>query len=196
MGWHARGQPILSKEGISDPERGTIVPMAMSYNPNIPPTHHLPERKHRKTMRTPTRMAKSSNVRATATNPFDAEGVRLAILAALEAVYESYPHITFPQYLIALEVRKAEREGEPHTLASLVKKLRMPFSTVSRVVWSLTEDGGDIGVIRYVKHPTDRRKKQLAINQNKLSGDVPAAVARAMVGYYGKTVEQLRRVAS
>jgi len=54
------------------------------------------------------------------------EGVRLAMLAALEAVYELFPHITLPQYLIALEVRKAEREGSPHTLASIVKKLKMP----------------------------------------------------------------------
>ena len=32
-------------------------------------------------------------------------------LAALEAVYECFPHITLPQYLITLEVRKAERDG-------------------------------------------------------------------------------------
>ena len=44
---------------------------------------------------------------------FDDEGVRLAILAALEAVYECFPHITLPQYLITLEVRKAERDGNP-----------------------------------------------------------------------------------
>ena len=53
---------------------------------------------------------------------FDDEGVKMAILAALECVYECFPHITLPQYLIALEVRKAERDGEPHTLASLLKK--------------------------------------------------------------------------
>ncbi len=44
---------------------------------------------------------------------FDDEGVRLAILAALEAVYECFPHITLPQYLITLEVRKAERDMIP-----------------------------------------------------------------------------------
>src|SRR5687768_13269828 len=54
---------------------------------------------------------------------FDDEGVRRAILAALEAVYECFPHITLPQYLITLEVRKAERDGNPHRLASIVKKL-------------------------------------------------------------------------
>lgn len=124
---------------------------------------------------------------------FDDEGVRLAILAALEAVYESFPHITLPQYLITLEVRKAERDGAPHTLASLVKKLKMPFSTASRVVWSLTEEGGDIGVIRYLSHPTDRRKKQLSINQRNFSAAMPAAVARAMLDYYGDSVRSLKR---
>jgi hypothetical protein len=127
--------------------------------------------------------------------PFDDEGVRLAILAALECMYECFPHITLPQYLIALEVRKAERDGAPHTLASLVKKLKMPFSTASRVVWSLTEEGGSIGVIRYQSHPTDRRKKQLVINQKNLPAEVPQAVTRAMLDYYGDTARQLRRAA-
>jgi len=117
----------------------------------------------------------------------------MAILAALECMYECFPHITLPQYLIALEVRKAERDGTPHTLASLVKKLRMPFSTASRVVWSLTEEGGSIGVIRYQSHPTDRRKKQLVVNQKNLPNEVPQAVTRAMLEYYGETVRQLRR---
>ena len=102
-------------------------------------------------MKKATRTTKKSTTKAPETTPpFDDEGVRLAILAALECMYECFPHITLPQYLIALEVRKSERDGVPHTLASLVKKLKMPFSTASRVVWSLTEEGGDIGVIRYM----------------------------------------------
>ena len=124
---------------------------------------------------------------------FDDEGIRLAILAALECLYECFPHITLPQYLIALEVRRAETEATPHTLASLVKKLKMPFSTASRVVWSLTEEGGDIGVIRYQNHPTDRRKKHLVVNRKNLPNEIPAAVTRAMVDYYGDSVRQLRR---
>ena len=150
-------------------------------------------------MKRSTRTTKKNSSRATSkgaeagASAFDDEGVRLAILAALETVYESFPHITLPQYLITLEVRKAERDGAPHTLASLVKKLKMPFSTASRVVWSLTEDGGDIGVIRYLSHPTDRRKKQLSINQRNLPNAVPEAVARAMFDYYGDSVRQLRR---
>ena len=123
---------------------------------------------------------------------FDDEGVRLAMLAALEAVYELFPHITLPQYLIALEVRKAEREGSPHTLASIVKKLKMPFSTASRVVWSLTAEGGDIGVVRYLNHPTDRRKKLLVINERNEPDEIPRAISRAMLAYYGEAVRQLR----
>lgn len=148
-------------------------------------------------MKRATRPTKKPTTRAPETAPaFDDEGVRLAILAALECVYECFPHITLPQYLIALEVRKAERDGVPHTLASLVKKLKMPFSTASRVVWSLTEEGGDIGVIRYQSHPTDRRKKQLVINPKGLPNEVPAAVTRAMLDYYGESVKQLKRAAA
>lgn len=123
---------------------------------------------------------------------FDDEGVRLALLAALEAVYECFPHITLPQYLIALEVRKAQRDGSPHTLASIVKKLKMPFSTASRVVWSLTEEGGDIGIIRYLSHPTDRRKKLLTINERNEPNEVQRAIHRAMNDYYGDSVKGLR----
>ena len=126
---------------------------------------------------------------------FDDEGVRLAILAALEAVYECFPHITLPQYLITLEVRKAERDGNPHTLASIVKKLKMPFSTASRVVWSLTEEGGDIGIIKYLNHPTDRRKKLLVINERNEPNEIPRAIGRAMMDYYGEAVRQLRALA-
>jgi DNA-binding MarR family transcriptional regulator len=149
-------------------------------------------------MKRATRTTKKSVSRAGAKGtaesaPFDDEGVRLAILAALECVYECFPHITLPQYLIALEVRKAERDGTPHTLASLVKKLKMPFSTASRVVWSLTTEGGNIGVVSYQPHPTDRRKKHLVINQRNVPNQVPAAVVRAMLDYYGDSVRQLKR---
>jgi DNA-binding MarR family transcriptional regulator len=97
-----------------------------------------------------------------------------------------------PQYLIALEVRKAQRDGAPHTLASIVKKLKMPFSTASRVVWSLTEEGGDIGIIRYLSHPTDRRKKLLVINERNEPTEVQRAIIRAMNDYYGDSVRSLR----
>jgi DNA-binding MarR family transcriptional regulator len=141
--------------------------------------------------RTTRKPTSRSQLKEPALDSFDDEGVRLAILAALEAVYDCFPHITLPQYLIALEVRKAARDGTPHTLASIVKKLRMPFSTASRVVWSLTEGGGDIGIIRYLNHPTDRRKKLLVINERNEPSEIPRAIARAMFAYYGDAVTRL-----
>jgi DNA-binding MarR family transcriptional regulator len=140
---------------------------------------------------------KKAGSRATRSNDavdtFDDEGVRLAILAALDALFSLFPHITLAQYLISLEVRKAERDGFPHTLASIVKKLKLPFSTTSRVVWSLTEEGGDIGLIRYLPHPSDRRKKLLVINERNEPNEVSRAISRAMLDYYGDAVRQLQR---
>lgn len=124
---------------------------------------------------------------------FDGEGVRRALLAALHTLYQSFPHITLPQYLIALEVMSAEKDGHPHTLATLVKKLEMPFSTASRVVWSLTAEGGDIGVIKYKNHPTDRRKKFLVVDKGALPDQIPRAVHRALSEYYGETLTKLKR---
>jgi DNA-binding MarR family transcriptional regulator len=127
------------------------------------------------------------------TREFDGEGVRRAMLAALESIYESFPHITLAQYLVALEVLVAESDGQPHTLVSLVKKLNMPFSTASRVVWSLTSEGGNVGIVKYERHPTDRRMKYLVIDPNGLTNAVPRALTRAMISYYGDSVHKLKR---
>src|SRR5690606_8725411 len=124
---------------------------------------------------------------------FDAEGVRRAMLAALECIYENFPHITLAQYLVALEILVAEMDGKPHTLVSLVKKLNMPFSTASRVVWSLTAEGGNVGIVKYEPHPTDQRMKYLVIDPEGLTSDVPRALNRAMIDYYGDSVHKLKR---
>jgi DNA-binding MarR family transcriptional regulator len=123
---------------------------------------------------------------------FDSEGVHRSLLAALRCLYQAHPHITLPQYLIALEVLSAERGGNPHTLASLVRTLEMPFSTASRVVWSLTAEGGEIGVIKYKNHPTDRRKKYLVTEGSGLSPQIARAIRRAMAEYYGDSVRKLK----
>lgn len=139
------------------------------------------------------RSKKKKKLDAEITREFDAEGVRRAMLAALEAIYENFPHITLAQYLVALEILVAEMDGKPHTLVSLVKKLNMPFSTASRVVWSLTADGGNIGIVKYEPHPTDRRMKYLVIDPAGLTSDVPRALNRAMIDYYGDSVHKLKR---
>lgn len=124
---------------------------------------------------------------------FDSEGVRNALLAALTCVYEKFPHLTLPQFLVALEVLVAESDGHPHTLGSLVKKLNMPFSTASRVVWSLTGEGGEIGVVKYKQHPSDRRKKLLVVNQRNMSRAIPLTVRQALLDYYGDSLRHLAR---
>ncbi|HEY8518714.1 MAG TPA: hypothetical protein VIN61_01440 [Gammaproteobacteria bacterium] len=140
-----------------------------------------------------TRTRRSSGGRTDGAKDFDGEGVRRALLAALHTLYQCFPHITLPQYLIALEVLTAEKDGHPHTLATLVKKLQMPFSTASRVVWSLTAEGGDIGVIKYKNHPTDRRKKYLVVDKSALPDQIPKAIHRALADYYGDSLNKLKR---
>src|SRR5690606_26432943 len=137
--------------------------------------------------------SKKKKLDAEINRDFDAEGVRRAMLAALECIYENFPHITLAQYLVALAILVAEADGQPHTPVSLVKKLTMPSSTASRVVWSLTAEGGNVGIVKYEPHPTDRRMKYLVIDPNGLTSDVPRALNRAMVEYYGETVQKLRR---
>ena len=146
-------------------------------------------------MKTSSKRASAKRLDAEITREFDGEGVRRALLAALTCVYENSPHVTLPQFLVALEVLAAERDGSPHTLVSLVKKLNMPFSTASRVVWSLTKDGGDQGIIRYERHPTDRRKKYLVMDPDNVNRDLPRAITRAMIDYYGDSVKKLQRAA-
>jgi DNA-binding MarR family transcriptional regulator len=127
---------------------------------------------------------------------FDAEGIRQAMLAALEVLYGDFPHITLAQYLVALEVLVAEAGGSPHTLVSLVKKLNMPYSTASRVVWSLTREGGEVGVLMYERHPTDRRKKFLVIDPNGPDPMVPRVLSRALIDYYGDSIYRLKRASA
>lgn len=138
------------------------------------------------------RTKRKTNSKRKAPVNFDIEGVQRAMLAALETIYKSSPHITLPQFLIALEIMAAERDGEPHTLVSLVKRLDMPFSTASRVVWSLTAGGGDIGVVKYIPHAEDRRKKLLGIEPSAFGKAFPKAMSQAMVDYYGESVKRLK----
>jgi len=145
-------------------------------------------------MKAQTVKSKKRPVRGAASD-FDAEGIQRALLAALENVYQFAPHFTLPQFLVTMEIMMAERDGNPHTLVSLVRKLDMPFSTASRVVWSLTDGGGEVGIVKYVPHPSDRRKKLLGIASGSSEKSFPKAMARAMVDYYGDTVRRLKRAA-
>jgi DNA-binding MarR family transcriptional regulator len=109
----------------------------------------------------------------------DTIALRNSISAALERVYQRYPRWTVAQYLVALEVWIAQDDGKPHTVISLAKRLGMPYSTASRVIWTLTEDGGD-GILRLEPHPTDRRKKYVVVNadsRNSINEDAMTVAA-------------------
>lgn len=61
-----------------------------------------------------------------------------------------------------LTVAQRQLVGIQTTLADYVKLSGMPFSTASRVAWSMTEDSGmGVDLLRYASHATDRRKKVL-----------------------------------
>lgn len=55
--------------------------------------------------------------------------------------------------------------AEPPTLADVTRELRMPFSTVSRILYGLHQ----AGFISYLNHKTDRRKKLLTADLTKLA---------------------------
>ena len=104
-----------------------------------------------------------------------------ALLAALAHIYATNSAMTLPQVLIALEVLCAEQRGEPHTLVSLVQKLEMPFSTASRIVWSLTAEGGEgIDLVKYMPHPSDRRKKLLVTSSSRFFNSVSRVMDRSL----------------
>jgi hypothetical protein len=43
-----------------------------------------------------------------------------------------------------------------------------------------------------LNHPTDRRKKLLVINERNEPNEIPRAITRAMLDYYGDAVRQLK----
>lgn len=73
--------------------------------------------------------------------------------------------------------------GKPDgvVIAELVKRMRMPFSTASRVIWNLS-DGAEscLGLLHIKPHATDRRKKIVFLSadgQRVLRKAMPMAVA-------------------
>jgi DNA-binding MarR family transcriptional regulator len=115
------------------------------------------------------------------------QGVLEALLAALRTLYSEFPSLTFPQYLVALEVLAAERRGTPHTLTSLSRALNMPNSTASRVVWTLTEQGGTVGALKYEGHPEDRRRKYITVEEGAMGKIVPKVLTRTLREHYANS---------
>lgn len=120
----------------------------------------------------------------------DMRGVRDALIACLKCIHGEYSNWTLTQVLVVLEVLVAEDQGRAHTVFSVAAQLGVPQSTMSRVVWTLSDKGGD-DIISYQEHPTDRRKKVLIINPEIKRLFKGHALKGAMLEYYGTSVYRL-----
>jgi hypothetical protein len=126
---------------------------------------------------------------------FDSHGVRKAAVALLTAMYETGRHGTIAEVLIALEVIDSNLDGRPHTMKSLSSRLGIPYTSVSRIVYSLTSEAQPGGVLKLVPDGKDRRRKNIEIDLDgfKRSGSQLRALEKAMIDYYGNSVYKLRR---
>jgi DNA-binding MarR family transcriptional regulator len=110
----------------------------------------------------------------------DETGVLEALLSDLDTVQARFPGLTLWQYRIALEVLHAERRGLRHSVVSLARKVNMPMSSASRVIWQLTKGGGDVGVLRYERHATDRRQKYVRLEKDAARRIAPDTLLHAL----------------
>ena len=133
---------------------------------------------------------------ATAGAKFDINGVRKATIATLAAAYKSGRFRTLADILIAMEVIDADLDGQPHSMRSLSEKLDIPYTSVSRIVFGLTSEGGEgPGILTLNAHAEDRRRKVIGVDPAayRLFGKGPDQEAEAaMIGYYGQTVKNLK----
>ncbi|HZF28048.1 MAG TPA: hypothetical protein VE907_02930 [Gammaproteobacteria bacterium] len=126
---------------------------------------------------------------------FDSNGVRKASIALLTALYKTGRHGTIAEVLIALEVIDSNLDGRPHSMKSLSSKLGIPYTSVSRIVYSLTSEAQPGGVLRLVPDSKDRRRKHIELDLDGLKRSQPQirALEKAMVDYYGGSVHKLKR---
>ena len=126
---------------------------------------------------------------------FDSNGVRKAAIALLTALYKTGRHGTIAEVLIALEVIDSNLDGRPHSMKSLSSKLGIPYTSVSRIVYSLTSEAQPGGVLKLVPDNKDRRRKHIELDLDGLKRSQPQtrALEKAMVDYYGASVYKLKR---
>ena len=95
---------------------------------------------------------------------FDSNGARKAAIALLTAIYKTGRHGTIAEVLIALEVIDSNLDGRPHSMKSLSSKLGIPYTSVSRIVYSLTSEAQPGGVLKLVPDNKDRRRKHIELD--------------------------------
>ncbi len=125
---------------------------------------------------------------------FDSNGVRKAVIAYLLEVHKEGRMGTLAEVLIALEALDSHLAGSPHSLKSLSEKLDIPYTSVSRIVFSLTSEAEPGGPLRLVPDKKDRRRKHIEIDVDtfRQSGPQLRALEQAMVDYYGSSVTRLK----
>ena len=126
---------------------------------------------------------------------FDSNGARKAAIALLTAIYKTGRHGTMAEVLIALEVIDSNLEGKPHSMKSLSSKLGIPYTSVSRIVYSLTAEAQPGGVLKLVPDNKDRRRKHIELDSDALkrTSSHVRALEKAMLDYYGSSVYKLKK---
>jgi hypothetical protein len=126
---------------------------------------------------------------------FDSNGARKAAIALLTAIHKTGRHGTMAEVLIALEVIDSNLDGRPHSMKSLSSKLGIPYTSVSRIVYSLTSEASPGGVLKLVPDGKDRRRKNIELDGEamKRTSSQVRALEKAMLDYYGNTVYKLKK---
>jgi hypothetical protein len=126
---------------------------------------------------------------------FDSNGARKGAIALLTAMYKTGRHGTIAEVLIALEVIDSNLDGRPHSMKSLSTKLGIPYTSVSRIVYSLTSEAQPGGILKLVPDTKDRRRKHIEIDQDAFKRSAPQirALEKAMLDYYGSSVYKLKK---
>jgi hypothetical protein len=126
---------------------------------------------------------------------FDSNGARKAAIALLTAIHKTGRHGTMAEVLIALEVIDSNLDGRPHSMKSLSSKLGIPYTSVSRIVYSLTSEAAPGGVLKLVPDSKDRRRKNIELDGEafKRTSSHVRALEKAMLDYYGSSVYKLKK---
>ena len=109
---------------------------------------------------------------------FDSNGARKAAIALLTAIYKTGRHGTMAEVLIALEVIDSNLDGRPHSMKSLSSKLGIPYTSVSRIVYSLTAEAQPGGVLKLVPDSKDRRRKHIELDSEAFKRCAARSCAR------------------
>ena len=117
---------------------------------------------------------------------YESAGVRKAVIALLLDLHNKGRHGTIAEVLVALEVIDSHLEGRPHSMKSLAEKLNIPYTSVSRIVYSLSSDASPSGILKLVPDTKDRRRKHIDVNFDVLknSGTYGSILDKMLPDYY------------